>query len=207
MKTVLKSAMLLLGLLVLANTASALIVSGEIISDYNGDGFFGDLSVDQIYFDVTAGTTVQFDVLAFEELNDLNGDGEITQLDPQLMLFSGNSLLASNDDSGSTFSDGSESILDSWLSYTFASAGTYWVSIGEFPYSTADALQGFSLDGGRVRFTDHADWQLTLTPSDGSLSNVLVNGEAIPHEPVPEPATMTLLGLGLAGLVMRRKKH
>ena len=186
-----------IGISALASTAGAITVDGTVYEgDFDGDGFAGEISVNYVTFSVTAGTTVVFDVLAREnditDLSgidvDLNGDGEFTYMDSYLRLFSSTDTeLASNDDSVSTFGDGSIHFYDSYLSYTFTSGGNYRIAIGEFLMDTTEALMGFTTFDALHGNVDHADWQMTLTASGGTLSDVEVSG--FTTNPVPEPGT------------------
>jgi hypothetical protein len=134
---------------------------------------------------------------------DLNGDGEITQLDSYIYLFDANwTQLGSNDDSSSTFGDGSLSSLDSYLSIAGLSAGTYTLALGQFYLSSSEASAGFN--PGDFTPGTHGDYQITFNWSGDGLT------VRSPSTSVPEAgSTLVLLGLGMLGMValnrVRRK--
>lgn len=68
------------------------------------------------------------------------------------------------------------------MTYTFASAGNYVLEFGVVDWSDQVFDSGLAFDG------------------------ILVGGRPIDPAPVPEPATLALLGLGLAGLGFMRRK-
>jgi hypothetical protein len=112
------------------------------------------------------GTTGIFDI-----------DHAMPNLDPWLSLFdSGGNLLFTQDDGGLT-DPGSAHPWDSYFTYDFADAGTYFVRVGEF---CCDA------------------------PTSGSyVLHVSLGEGAVPE---PATWAMMLLGFGAAGVAMRRQK-
>jgi hypothetical protein len=68
------------------------------------------------------------------------------------------------------------------MSYEIASAGNYVLEFGVVDWADQNYDSGLAFDG------------------------ILVGGKPINPEPVPEPATLALLGLGLAGLGFMRRK-
>src|SRR5262245_53859417 len=84
------------GWLVVSAPSQASIVQGTLLYANSGPpDYRGPATIDRVTFDVTAGTTLNFDILAWELKTsglmnvgvDLNGDGEFTVFDSQIRLF------------------------------------------------------------------------------------------------------------------------
>ncbi len=206
------SCLLALSALAAAPAARAITLSGEIRNvDGDNDGFADDLRIQRINFDVTAGTSLFFDMLVWESTGvDLNGDGELTGYDNYLMLLtSGGAFLTANDDSGATFGDGSVHHYDSTINYTFGTAGTYVITLGQLAYSSAEAMQGYQANRAYYDYNgqnlDHGDWRLTINVNSGSISNISYQ---VDNAAVPDTATVgALLGAALLGLVACKRRR
>ncbi len=194
-----------------SSVAGATVLNGTIANfDADGDGIADDLNIARITFNVSAGTQVFFDVLARESTGvDLNGDGLITGFDSYLMLFDarGNTLTIGDDWMAPT-PDGSVDFFDSAIRWTFAEAGTYMITLGQGTYFQQEALQGYEANRPYDAFIGNQNfgaWRLTMTATGGTLSNVVQDG--VPVSQVPEPASLLLLGAGLAGVAAARRKR
>ena len=204
-------------------TQPPIVTSGEwVLGDFDDDSLVDEASIDSITFDVTAGTSVNFDALVFESIVigvDLNGDGELTKADAGMVLFDedGNTLVQHDDAPPGVFGDdGSQSRIDGNFDYTFQTGGTFTLAISANGYflTPEDALAGYidyRIIGPAFRDAndddgDHADWQLTLNVLSGYVYNVRVNTLGVPATPNPAvaaactylwPPNQKMVGVGL----------
>ncbi len=125
-----------------------------------------------------------------------------TNFDPIAFLWRKNdndndfTLIGRNDDNSSIAPD--QTVWDSGLTQSFLEAGEYLFTITRFPNWNNGSLfsEGFKLDNfiPSPLIGEGGFWRVNLEGVDSATS------------PVPEPATMALLGIGLVGLSARSRK-
>ena len=95
------------------------------------------------------------------------------------------------------------------------SAGTFQeiFSYGNFQFDTLFSFHGsllsntFTVGGVQYHAAD-ATWfaPSILVDTNEPIYDIFVEAQTIDSQPVPEPGTMALIGTGLAGFVLRRRK-
>lgn len=183
-------------------------------------------TVDYIYFTVNSPGTITIDVLSFE-LNDadwswvdVNGDGEVAFLDSYIRLFRDDGSLgtddqiAYNDDSSSTFGDGSIESYDSYLSLDFtaddlATGDSFVLAISNYSLSLNSAVAGvnsssfgpwtqdfFQSDHGDYRVTFTGEVTVTIQIEDADEDGVADEDDNCPNDPNADQADFDGDGTG-----------
>lgn len=206
---------------------ASFMVSGEINSLFDGATKVGS-TVDKWFFTVGSDNTVTFDVLSWEadeegratddgfaEAVDVNGDGEIAFIDSFIYLFAddgdltADDLIDFNDDSDMTYGDGSLSEFDSFLSADLF-AGNYMLAIG-----ASDPFAGLSVEEAISGVSSGTDFPATcdedpflgcfVQSSDSGDYRIAFSGDVAQQAEIPEPLTLSMLGMGLLMLGMRKR--
>lgn len=168
--------------------ASNFLASAQLATDMTIQGTIGQNDGGDVY------------KLVFGSAGILTIQATSSQIDTNIGLFdAGFNALAGDDDSGGG--------LNSLLSYAIG-AGTYYVGIGNYAMYAFDASnQGWFLDGlppATLGPVSYIDSMIGITPGAYTLSLSL---QPVRSNSVPEPATVGLLGLGLLGMGMLRRKQ
>lgn len=187
--------------LALAASFAASSVQANVISTTVDIGNTAANSVK--YFNFTVTTAGGFDIEGLGSNGGTRPNATYNN-DPYIYLFknslSNANLLASDDDSGALNND-------ALINNIFLSIGTYILAISEFDFTQAEAINGDNPNGvqdpGKIFVSVTG---VGYTTGQGRNQQTVTAGVAAAENTVPEPGSIALMGLALAGIATSRKR-